>query len=179
MNILITILLILAGIIVLLLIIGLFSKKDYAISREVVINRPVPAVFDFVKYLKNQEQYFKYVMMDPGMKKEYHGTDGAVGLKYHWDSQHKNVGKGSQEIKQVVPNERIDYEVVFLKPFEGVLHSSLHTDAAGPDSTKVTWKAASSMKYPMNIMLLFMNMEKMIGKDFDESLQNLKKVLEK
>ncbi len=55
MNILITILLILAGLIVLLLVIGLFSRKDYAISREVVINKPVPVVFDYVKYLKNQE----------------------------------------------------------------------------------------------------------------------------
>jgi uncharacterized protein YndB with AHSA1/START domain len=179
MNILITILLILAGLIVLLLVIGLFSRKDYAISREVVIDRPVPVVFDYVKYLKNQENYFKYVMMDPGMKKEFVGTDATPGFKYHWDSEHKSVGKGSQEIKQIVNNERIDYEVVFIKPFEGVLHSSLYTNAAGADSTKVTWTAASRMKYPMNLMLLFMNMDKMIGKDFDESLQNLKKVLER
>lgn len=179
MNILITILLIIAGIIALLLIIGLFSRKDYAISREVIINKPVPTVFDYVKYLRNQEHYFKYVMMDPAMKKRFEGTDATPGFIYHWDSQHKSVGKGSQEIKQIADNERIDYEVVFIKPFEGVLQSSLYTAPAGEGSTKVTWTSASRMKYPMNLMLLFMNMENMIGKDFEESLQNLKKVLEK
>lgn len=179
MNILITILLILAGIVALLLIVGLFSRKDYGISREIIINRPVSEVFDYIKYLKNQEHYFKYVMMDPAMKKEYVGTDASVGLIYHWDSQVKNVGKGSQEIKNIVNNERIDYEVVFIKPFAGVLQSSLLTAPAGAGATKVTWKGASSMKYPMNLMLLFMNIEAMIGKDFDESLQNLKKILEK
>ena len=178
MNILITILLVIAGIIALLLMIGLFSRKDYSISREVLINKPVAVVFDYVKYLKNQEHYFKYVMLDPGMKKEFTGTDATEGFTYHWDSQHKSVGKGSQRIKQIVNNERIDYEVIFIKPFEGVLQSSLSTVPAGEGVTKVTWKAASRMKYPMNLMLLFMNMENMIGKDFDESLQNLKRVLE-
>ncbi|MBO9153791.1 SRPBCC family protein [Chitinophaga sp. GCM10012297] len=179
MNILITVLLVIAGIIALLLIIGLFSRKDYAISREVLINKPVSVVFDYVKYLRNQEHYFKYVMMDPAMKKEFVGTDATPGFIYHWDSQHKSVGKGSQEIKRIVDNEKIDYEVVFIKPFEGVLQSSLYTAPVGESGTKVTWTSASRMKYPMNLMLLFMNMENMIGKDFDESLQNLKKVLEK
>jgi hypothetical protein len=98
MNILISILLILVGIIVLFLIIGLFVKKDYSVRREVIINKPKTLVFSYIKFLKNQDSYSVWAKIDPDMKKDYRGSDGKPGFVSAWDSQNKKAVKGEQEI---------------------------------------------------------------------------------
>ena len=82
MNIIITILLVVAGIIALLLIIALFMKKEHYVNREIIINAPRQKVFDFLKLLKNQDQFNKWAMADTDRKKEFKGTDGTVGYIY-------------------------------------------------------------------------------------------------
>ncbi len=86
MNILIKILIGIGALIAVLLIVALFVKKEYTIEREITINKPKTEVFNYVKHLKNQDNYSKWVMQDPGMKKEFRGTDGTVGFVYAWDS---------------------------------------------------------------------------------------------
>jgi len=179
MKILLTILLILAGIIVLLLIIALFARKDYAVEREVKIDRPLATVFDYIRYLKNQDNFSKWATMDPAMRKSYRGTDGTVGFVSAWESSMKGVGKGEQEITGVTEGERIDYEIRFIKPFEARASAYLKTTALSENQTLVTWGFTSSMKYPTNLMLLFMDMEKSIGNDFETGLKNLKDVIER
>ena len=76
MNTLLVILVVVAILIALLLIVALFSKKEYTLEREITINKPKQEVFDYVKLLKNQDHYSKWVMMDPNMKKDFKGTDG-------------------------------------------------------------------------------------------------------
>ncbi len=76
MNIVITILLVAAGIIALLLIIALLTKKEYNVQREISINAPLQKVFDYLKHIKNQDHYNKWVMVDPGMKKILKGWMG-------------------------------------------------------------------------------------------------------
>ena len=179
MTIIYTILGIIAGIVILLLVIALFVKPDYDIRRNIVISKPVAYVFDYIKYLKNQDNFSKWATMDPEMNKTYEGTDGTVGFKSAWDSNKKNVGKGEQQIISITENENIGYKIHFIKPFDGLADAHLTTASVDADSTNVTWGIKSKMKYPMNIMLLFMNMEKMIGNDLEIGLNNLKSVLEK
>jgi hypothetical protein len=173
-----SILIIIAALIILLLVIALFSKKGYTIERDIVINRPKQDVFNYIKLLRNQENYSKWVMTDPNMKKEFKGTDGTVGFVYAWDGN-KKAGKGEQEIMGIKEGERLDIEVRFIKPFEGIAQTPLTTTAIADNQTKVTWGMTSAMKYPMNIMLLILNMEKMLGKDLEISLSNLKSILER
>src|SRR5688572_26346634 len=99
MKILKTIGIALAVIIAAFLLVAVFVKKDYAVEREITINKPKQQVFDYIKYLKNQDNYSKWNMMDPGMTKSYRGTDGTVGFVAAWDSQKEDVGAGEQEIK--------------------------------------------------------------------------------
>jgi hypothetical protein len=178
MNILIAVLAGIAGIIVLFLIIGLFSKKSYSLTRDIKIDRPLQDVFYFLKHLRNQEQFSKWVMMDPNMKKEFRGTDGTIGFVYAWDGN-KQAGKGEQELKGIKEGERIDVEVRFIRPFEGIAQTPFTTKPISSNETQVTWGMTSTMKYPMNIMLLFMNMDNLLGKDLENSLLSLKKVLER
>ena len=179
MKIFLGIIIAIAGIIVLLLIIGLFLKKDYSIKTEVLINKPKSVVFDYLKLLKNQNKFSVWATMDPNMKTEVRGTDGTGGFVSAWDSDMKNVGKGEQEILKVVDGERIDYEIRFLKPYKSTSWANITTATVNDNQTKVRWEFNGSMKYPTNLMLLFMNMEKMVGNDLNKGLQNLKTLLEK
>lgn len=179
MKIIKKILAVLAIIIVALLIVALFAKKDYAVEKEVVINKPNQEVFDYIKLLKNQNNYSKWATMDANMKKEFRGTDGTVGFVSSWDSDVKDVGKGEQEIKKITEGKRIDYELRFIKPFESTEQTYMATEPVSENQTKVKWGFNGRMNYPMNLMLLCMDMEKMVGDDLQTGLNNLKNILEK
>jgi hypothetical protein len=168
---------IILGVIAALLFAGLFIDKKMDCKREIVINKPKDEVFHFIKHLKNQDQYSKWATMDANMKNTYTGTDAQVGFISAWEGN-KKVGVGEQEIIGISDNT-LSTELRFVKPFKSVAKSDMVVAPVSDKATKVTWGFTSEMKYPMNIMKIFMNMEKMIGNDFSTGLANLKKVLEK
>lgn len=174
-----TILKIIVVILVLPFVIAIFMKKTYHVEREIVINKPLDSVYQFVKYLKNQEEFSKWSQMDPKMKKTFKGTDGTPGFISAWESEMEEVGTGEQEIVHIVPNERIDYELRFLKPFESTSQAFMSTQAVDSLHTKVTWGFDGKMNYPMNLTMLVMDFEGILGKDFEVGLSNLKSILEK
>ncbi|MFI5171496.1 MAG: SRPBCC family protein [Chitinophagales bacterium] len=175
MQILITILLVLVGIVALLLIIAVFMRKDYNIQREIIISAPLQKVFDYLKQLKNQDNFNKWVMVDPDMKRNFKGTDGTVGFIYGWNGN-KRAGEGEQEIKSIEEGKNIKTEIRFVRPFPGIAEANMITESISDQQTKVTWNNASTMKFPMNIMLS--TIEKMLAKDMDASLSSLKNILE-
>jgi hypothetical protein len=176
MNILITIILIIAGIIALLLIIGLFMKKAHYVKREIIINAPRQKVFDYIKLLKNQDKFNKHAMADPDRNGEFKGTDGTVGFIYSW-SGNKNAGEGEKEIMNIIDGKRVETEIRFVKPMTATASIIMETESLSDDQTKVTWSNAGTLKYPINIMIPIM--EKHIAKDMDASLSTLKSILEK
>ena len=178
MAILKKILLGIAVLVAVLLIVGLLTKTDMAAEVEVVINKPVGEVFDYVKYLENQGNYSKWQMMDPNMKKDYTGTDGTVGFVSSWDSEVDDVGKGEQEIIAIREGERIDYELRFSEPWESVSTAYMTTTSLDSSQTKVIWGFSGSMPYPMNLMLLFTDMEGLVRDDLQTGLDMLKELLE-
>jgi hypothetical protein len=162
--------------IVLLLIISLLVKKDYSLTKEIVINKPKTEVFDYIKHLKNQNNYSKWALMDPHMQSTFTGTDAAPGFVSAWEGN-KKVGKGSQEIKRITEGQKIETEIHFIKPFESTMQSYMTTDSIAPAQTKVSWNISGHSKWPMNLMNLFM--DKMVGGDLTTGLQNLKNIQEK
>src|ERR1700686_1363886 len=99
MNIIITILLIVAGVIGLLFIIALFMKREHYVNREIIINAPRQKVFDFLKLLKNQDQFNKWATADKkNRKEEFKGTDGTVGFIYFWSGD-KSAGQGKRKLR--------------------------------------------------------------------------------
>lgn len=179
MNLILFILFGLLSLVVLLLIIAAFVKKEYAVVREITIRKPKLLVFDYLKQLKNQDSFSKWALMDPNMKKEFKGTDGTVGFVSAWESKEKNVGKGEQEIMKITEGERIDFEIRFIKPFAGIANAYLSTESLSENETKVIWGFDSKMNFPMNLMLPLMNMDKVVGNDLGTGLTNLKNILEK
>ena len=176
MNIIIIILLIVAGIIGLLLLIALFMKKEHYVKREIIINAPRQKVFDYVKLLKNQDEFNKHAMAGPDRKREFKGTDGTVGYIYSWSGD-KNAGVGEKEIKNIIEGKRIEMEIRFVKPMTASASIIMDTESLSDDQTKVYWSNAGTLKYPLNIMIPMM--EKHVVKDMDSSLLTLKNILEK
>ncbi|WP_343747590.1 SRPBCC family protein [Fluviicola sp.] len=168
----------LAGIIALVLIIAAFSKKDFAVERTITVNKPLPETYDFLSSLQKQDQWSKWTQLDPNMKKSYIGTDKTVGFISKWESNHKQVGEGEQEIKKLVPNERIENEIRFMKPMKSVANAYFTVQEPGENQTKVAWGFTSTTPWPFNAFMLFFNMENAVGKDFEEGLSNMKKMIE-
>jgi len=176
MNTIITILLVVAGIIALLLIIALFMKREHYVKREIIINAPRQKVFDYIKLLKNQDEFNKHAMAGPDRKREFKGTDGTVGYIYAW-SGNKNAGVGEKEIKNIIEGKRIETEIRFVKPMAAIACIIMETESLSDNQTKVIWSNAGTLKYPVNIFIPMM--EKSVAKDMDSSLSTLKNILEK
>lgn len=175
MNILVTILLVLIGIIALLLILALFMKREHFVKREIIINAPCQKVFDFLKLLKNQEQFNKWAKADQDRNWEYKGTDGTVGFIISWNGN-KNVGEGEKEIINIIEGKRIETQIRFVRPMKTVANVIMETESISDHQTKVSLSNSGTLKYPLNIMIPMV--EKKFPKDMDESLSTLKSILE-
>ena len=179
MKILKRILIAIAGIVALLLIVALFVKSEYAVERETTVNKPKQVVFDYLKMIKNQNNYSVWNMKDPNSKMNFTGTDGTVGFISSWESEMREVGKGEQEIKKITEGSRIDMQLRFKKPMEMTDNAYMSTEAIDSTHTKVKWGFNGKTAYPFNIMGLFMDMDKMLGPDLQKGLDNMKAIVEK
>ena len=111
-------------------------------------------------------------MADPNQKVSTQGNDGTIGFIYSWDSQNKNVGAGSQEIVELIEGEKIVYKLRFERPMKNVADSQFLLEEISPTQTKVTWDFRGPTKFPMSLFTGFF--AKMLGKDLQKSLENLK-----
>ena len=176
MNILITILFVIASLISLMLIIAIFMKKDHYVKSEIIINAPHQKIFDYVKLLQNQDKFNTHAKVDPDRIEEFKGTDGTVGYIYSW-SGNKNAGEGEKEIINIIEGKRIETEIRFIKPMKTSAKVIMDTESISNNQTKVTWSNSGTLKYPLNMMIpLF---QKMFAKAMDSSLSTLKIILEK
>lgn len=158
------------------LFIALITKREMSLTSEVIISRSQADVFNYIKHIKNQEYYSKWVMADPNSKITYTGVDGTVGFKAAWNSQMKNVGVGEQEITKITDGVGYDVILRFEKPFKGISYANANTQALSANQTKVITTFSSTTPFPMNLMSAMM--KGMLLKDMNENSANLKKVLE-
>lgn len=163
------------ALVALILIMGLFVEDEYSVTKTIIVERNSDDVFE---YVKNQSEYSIWEKVYPKMEKSSSGNDGEAGFISKWDSDKEDVEKGEQEIVKIENGKRIDFKLRFKEPFEADCDAFISTEALGSSLTKVTWNFKGQMAYPMNIMMLFMDMEGEIGPDLENGLKNLKKVLE-
>ena len=147
------------------------------IEKSITINRSSGFVFEYLKLTKNQDHFSVWNMSDPDMKKTHTGTDGTLGFIYSWDSTMKNVGAGEQEITAIEEGKSIDYEVRFFRPMQNTGKTKFVITGIGNDSTSVAWIFESPSKFPMSLLTPIFR--KMLGKDIEKGLINLKTILEK
>lgn len=170
MKILKYILFVILGIIVLGLIIAIFVPREKTVGAETNINKPAQEIYDYVKFVKNQENYGYWNLQDPNMKKSSEGTDGQVGFKYIWESD--VVGNGTQTIVQLDEGKKVETELDF--GFGDPARSSIVLTPVSANETKVHYGIHLKSFYPANITFLLFDM----SDAFETSLQNLKNIME-
>ncbi|NNK87648.1 MAG: SRPBCC family protein [Flavobacteriaceae bacterium] len=168
---------ILTIIIAVLVILNSAAPKRFDLNRSIEINAPVSTVYNYLKYIKNQDDWSPWKRKDPDMKQEFEGTDGEIGFISRWKGN-KEVGEGEQELKHLVENESILSELRFFKPWNSQSDAYFQIKGLSENSTRVIWGFSGKNKFPFNILMLFFNMEKSVGKDFEEGLSSLKSILE-
>ncbi len=171
-------LLFLLSFIVLLLISGIFLKKEIHVYKEINIQKNKDTVFNFLKYLQNQKFYSVWDKMDTSMKKHNRGTDGEVGFEICWESKNEELGKGCQKIIKIIPGRRAEVLLTFNEPFESEYLAYYEVNELEPNVAHVRWGLKSQVPYPYNILTLFYNLEDALGKDLNKGLENLKAYLE-
>jgi hypothetical protein len=169
---------ILAIVVFLVIILALVAPKAYTLSRSIIIDRSIEDVFKYLKLIKNQNEWSPWKKKDPNMTQEFVGEDGKVGFISKWKGN-KDVGEGEQEIMTIIENESIETQLRFFKPWKSQSIGTLLVDKVEDDKTMVTWGFSGKNPIPFNIFMLFFNMDKTVGKDFEEGLNDLKRILEK
>ena len=155
----------------------IMAPTTFNVSRSIIIEKPLPEVFEYLKFIKNQNNWSPWKKKDPNMTQEFVGTDGEVGFISKWEGN-KDVGTGEQEIMRIVENEVIEAQLRFFKPWKSQSDAFTKVDDLGKGKTKVTWGFLGKSKRPTNVFFLFFNMDKTVGKDFEEGLSDLKTILE-
>jgi len=154
------------------------TKPDtFRVERRAAIKAPPEKVYALINDFKQWSAWSPWEKKDPAMKRTFGATTAGKGAHYAWDGD-KNVGQGSMEITESVPSSRVALKLDFLKPFEA--HNIVEfTLAAQGDTTNVTWTMHGPANFLSKVMQVFINMDSMVGKDFEAGLANLKVAAEK
>lgn len=150
---------------------------NFRVERTLSIKAPPEIIFAKINDFRRWAEWSPWEKLDPDMKRTYHGLNPGRGSRYLWEGNDK-VGAGSMEILVSEPPHTISIKLDFIKPFEG--HNTADFKIAGKgDFTDVTWSMYGPSPYPAKIMGVFFSMDRMVGKDFEKGLANLKAVVEK
>jgi hypothetical protein len=165
----------LAAFVALLLLVSIFLNSKVHVERKLTINAPAEKIFAQINTVKNWEQWSPWHKLDPIMKLRYEGPASGAGAKYYWESQQRNVGNGSLTIMQSVPNQDVQTAMDFGQQGQATGKFQLEKDAGG---TQVVWSMDTDMGRNPIGKFFGLLMDRMIGRDFERGLNNLKTVCE-
>ena len=165
--------------IAIVLILAATKPDTLRVQRAAVVKAPPEIVFPLINDFHQWATWSPWENKDPAMQRTYSGSASGRGAVYAWDGN-RNVGAGRMEILEASSPSKIIIKLDFLKPFEG--HNTAEFtmlpqgDAA---TTNITWVMHGPAPFMSKVMQVFMNMDNMIGKDFEIGLANLKRLTEK
>ena len=165
-----------AVVLVVFLIVVALRPAEYSVTRSATIAAPAETVFTQVNELKKWEAWNPWGKIDPAMKLTYTGPASGVGAAYAWVGNNE-VGEGRMTITESRPPGRILFNLEFFKPMAGVSITEFTFKPAG-NQTTVTWTMTGKNNYIAKAFCMFMNMDKMIGGQFEKGLVELKAVAE-
>jgi hypothetical protein len=168
--------LVVAVIVVVLVVVVATRPSEFRIARTASISAPAPAVFAQVNDFRSWAAWNPWATLDPAMQQTYEGALAGAGAIYAW-SGNKQVGAGRMTIAESRPSERIGIKMEFLKPFAATSYAEFTFKPEG-DQTVVTWSMAGDNNFMAKALHLFMNMDRMIGGQFDKGLARMKSVVE-
>ena len=153
------------------------KPNTFSVQRAALVKAPAEKIFPLINDFHQWGSWSPYEHKDPAMKRSYSGTASGKGAIYAWDGN-KNVGSGRMEILDASAPAKIVIKLDFFTPFEG--HNTAEfTMLPQGDGTNLTWLMHGPAPFMAKIMHVFMNIDNMVGKDFEIGLANLKRLAEK
>ncbi|MBA4037145.1 MAG: polyketide cyclase [Bradyrhizobium sp.] len=159
------------------LILAATKPNKLRVERTATIKAPAETIFPLINDFRKWRNWSPYETKDPAMKRTYGGAESGKGATYAWDGD-RNVGSGRMEILDASAPQKIVIKLDFFTPFEG--HNTAEfTMLPQEDGTHVTWLMHGPANFMSKLIQVFINLDNMIGKDFEAGLANLKKVVER
>jgi uncharacterized protein YndB with AHSA1/START domain len=159
------------------LILAAAKPDTLRVQRAVRIKAPPEEIFPLISDFHLWRSWSPYEQKDPAMKRTYDGAERGNGAVYAWEGD-KNVGSGRMEILEASAPQKVVIKLDFFTPFEG--HNTAEfTMLPQGDGTHVTWVMHGPARFVTKLIQVFMNLDNMIGKDFEAGLANLKTITEK
>jgi Polyketide cyclase / dehydrase and lipid transport len=159
------------------LILAAAKPDTFSVERATSVTAPPEKIFPLIDDFHQWRVWSPYENKDPAMQRSYSGAASGTGAVYGWDGN-SNVGSGRMEILDSSAPARIVIKLDFLRPFEG--HNTAEfTMLPQGDATRVNWRMHGPAPFMSKLMQVFMNLDNMIGKDFEVGLANLKRFAEK
>lgn len=160
-----------------ILIVAAMRPGAFEVKRSIVIDASRERIFPLIDDFNAWRTWSPYETKDPNMQRAFSGSPSGKGAVYAWDGN-SQVGKGSIEIVDSIPPSQVTIKLDMLKPIEGhnIVNFTLQPQGEG---TLVTWAMRGAYPFISRLIGLFMNMDRMIGGDFEAGLARLKAVAEK
>ncbi len=160
--------------VVLVLFLGVVAMQpaDFRVSRSTSMAAPPSAAFDQVNDFRRWEAWSPWAKLDPNMKVTYSGAESGVGAIYAW-AGNEQAGEGRMTILESKPGELVSIKLEFLKPFEATNTAEFSFKPEGAGAL-VTWSMFGKNSFMGKAIHLFMNMDKMVGGDFEKGLAQMK-----
>ena len=157
----------------------LLGPKGESFERSIIVEAPPQQVFEYINSLQDLSKWNPWSEMDPDMKKNYVGEEGAIGSSYHWESDHPDVGTGKQTIMEIIPNKEISTLLQFTAPFESESTSKIELKPLEGDRTEVSWSLQTDFPIFQRPIFLFMDIESEVGANYEKGLASLRKLIER
>jgi polyketide cyclase/dehydrase/lipid transport protein len=164
-------------VIVAVLIIAANKPDSFRVQRVTVIHASADEVFPMIDDFSRWSTWSPWEKLDPAMQRTISVPPAGKGAVYSWKGN-SEAGAGRMEIIESTPTSKLTIKLDFIEPFEG--HNVTHfTLLPRGDSTEVTWAMDGPAPFVTKLMQVFIDMDKMIGKDFEAGLANMKRIAEK
>jgi hypothetical protein len=173
---LIKILIAVAVIVVVFIVVVAMQPSVFRVARSATMSAPAPAVFAQVNDFHKWEAWNPWGKIDPAMKQTYEGAPAGIGAIYTWVGN-KNVGQGRMTLTESRSSDLIRIKLEFFKPFAGTNIAEFTFKPEG-NQTAVTWSMTGKNNFMAKAIHLFMNMDKMIGGQFETGLAQMKSIVE-
>jgi uncharacterized protein YndB with AHSA1/START domain len=168
---------VLAIAIAIVLVLAAAKPNTFSVQRGATMKAPPEKIFSLINDFHQWGKWSPWENRDPAMTRSFSGAESGRGAVYAWEGN-KNVGSGRMEILDASTPSKITIKLDFLKPFEA--HNTAEfTMLPQGNATSVNWVMHGPAPFLSKMMQVFMSMDKMIGKDFEAGLANLKGIAEK
>lgn len=167
----------LAILIAIVLVLAAMRPNTFRVQRSIDINAPADKIFPLINDYRNWGSWSPYEHVDPNMQRTFSGPPSGKGSVYEWRGN-KNIGHGRMEIVDTASPSKVVIKLDFFSPFEAHNMAEFTMQPKG-SATNVTWAMHGPAPFMTKLIHMFMNMDRMVGGQFQQGLVSMKAVAEK